>query len=100
MSIARVRLLGEEITLSGDEDPAYLERIAGEVDALLRRISAELSTQNQPTKTALLAAINLQDELAKLKERHARLEAGTATAAVEMVRRIDHTLGQDSPPST
>ena len=93
MGIARVRLLGEEITLSGDEDPGYLERIAGEVDALLRRISAELSTQNQPTRTALLAAINLQDELAKLKERHARLESGTSTAAAEMVRRIDSTIG-------
>ena len=94
MGTAKVRLLGEEITLSGDEDSSYLERIAAEVETLLKRISADLNTHSQPTKTALLAAINLQDALVKLKEKHDRLELGTSAAASQMVRRIERTLNQ------
>lgn len=89
---AKVRLLGEELTLSGDEDAVYLERLAAEVDSLLKRFAAELELTGQPTKTALLVAVNLMDELTKLKERHARLERSMAAAAASMLARIDHTL--------
>ena len=84
--------MGEELTLSGVEDAGYLERLAAEVEVLLKRMAAELKIQSQPTKTALLVAINLQDELTKLKHKHQQLEHGTTTAAVQMVKRIEHTL--------
>ena len=84
--------MGEELTLSGVEDAAYLERLAAEVEVLLKRMSVELNIQSQPTKTALLVAINLHDELTKLKHKHLQLEHGTTAAAAQMVKRIEHTL--------
>ncbi len=96
MGVAKVRLLGEEITLRGVEESAYLERLASEVEALLKRMSADLNIQSQPTRTALLVAINLQDELNRLKEKHQDLELGTSAAAAQMVKRIEHTLSLDT----
>lgn len=99
MGTARVTLLGEELTLKGDDDAAYLERMASELDVLLKRLAAELELTGQPTRTALLVALNLMDQLTKLKERHARLEAGTAAAASSMLTRIEHTLRMEEVPA-
>ena len=95
MGTVKVRLLGEDITLKGVEDAAYLERLAAQVEALLKRVAADLNIQSQTTKTALLVAINLQDELARLREKLAELELGTSTAAAQMVKRIEHTLSAE-----
>ncbi|MEK7767986.1 MAG: cell division protein ZapA [bacterium] len=99
MGTAKVTLLGEELTLQGEEDAAYLERLASDVEGLLKRLAADLELTGQPTKTALLVAINLMDELTKLRARHARLEAGTAAAASSMLTRIEHTLRLEEIPA-
>jgi len=88
---ARVRLLGEELVLTGDE-AERLERLAAELDIMLKRLSADLGLQAQPTRAALLVAINLLDELTRLKEQHSAFEQSTSSAASSMMKRIDHTL--------
>lgn len=97
MAVTRVRLLGEELVLKGDEDTAWLERMATELDVRLKRMAHEAGLQSQPTRNALLVALNLMDELAKLKAEHARMERSTSEAAASMMKRIDHTLNVEEP---
>jgi len=97
MGDVRVRLLGEELTLKGDGDPARLERLAAELDVMLKRMANDLNLIGQPTRTALLVSINLLDELNRLREKYASLEAGTHSAAEQMLKRIEHTLTLDRP---
>lgn len=91
-AVVRVRLLGEEFALKTDQDPADVERLAGELDARLKRLAADLNLHSQPTRLALIAGLQLVEELAELKSRHAAYESGTTAAVEGLVRRIEHTL--------
>jgi cell division protein ZapA (FtsZ GTPase activity inhibitor) len=92
MNTVKVVLLGEEVTLRGEEETAYLEKLASEVELMVKRTTSEQGLHGRPTRAALLVAMNLLDELTKLREKHARLEQATSSAMADLVKRIDHTL--------
>ena len=52
MGTARVVLLGEEFTLKGDTDEVHLQRVATEVEALMRKIADDMDIHGQPSKVA------------------------------------------------
>ena len=87
----RVRLLGEELVLTGGE-AERLERLAAELDLVCKRLATDLGLQAQPTRVAILAALNMLDELTRLRERHAAFQSSTSSAASSMMKRIEHTL--------
>lgn len=52
---------------SGDASTAYIQRLAAHVDERMRAISE--ASKNMPlTRTAILAALNIADDLLKLRE--------------------------------
>ena len=53
-------------------DAAYIERLAGVVDDKMRKVSAHGATVDS-LRVAVLAALNLADELVTLKARHEAL---------------------------
>ena len=54
------------------EDAAYIERLAGLVDGKMRAVSAHGSTVDS-LRVAVLAALNIGDELLTLRERYEAL---------------------------
>ncbi len=68
----RVSIYGHEYTLKGEAEPEYVEQVAEFVDRKMREV-AENSTLVSTTKVAILAAINIADEL--FRERRKRQEA-------------------------
>ncbi len=50
-------------------DPDYIERLAASVDAKMRAVSAQGSTVDS-LRVAVLAALNIADELARLRARY------------------------------
>ena len=76
----KVRIYGQEYTISGERDEETIVRIADYVDDEMRQISRFFSS-NIPGSLAVLASINIADELfgareetARLKEEKVRLE--------------------------
>ena len=76
----KVRIYGQEYTISGERDEETIIEIAGYVDNKMREISRFFSS-NIPGSLAVLASINIADELfgareetARLKEEKVRLE--------------------------
>ncbi|ADW70586.1 cell division protein ZapA [Granulicella tundricola] len=62
-------------------DPAYIEHLAGLVDAKMRAVSAHGGTVDS-LRVAVLAALNITDELETLRERYnalARSQSQTQT---------------------
>ncbi len=57
-------------------DPAYIERLASIVDAKMRAVSAHGGTVDS-LRVAVLAALNIADELAQLRQRYETLAAST-----------------------
>ena len=67
-----VTIFGHEYTLKGEAEADYVQKIAQFVDRRMKEV-AESSTIASSTKIAILAAINIADEL--FRERQKRHEA-------------------------
>jgi cell division protein ZapA len=66
-----VTIMGEEYVLRGTSTPDEIYRVGRYVDRLMRTL-AEKNIQMSSHKIAVLAALNLADELLKLKEAETR----------------------------
>ena len=66
-----VKIYGQDYTLRGDTDAAYVLKVAGLVDQKMQEVAAN-SNLIAVEKVAILAAVNLADEL--LRERHGHSE--------------------------
>jgi cell division protein ZapA (FtsZ GTPase activity inhibitor) len=92
---ARVTLLGEEITLTADAPQEKLEKLGAELETILRRIMEEAGLRGQPTRVALLASINMMEELESVKTELERLKKENEALIGQMVRRIEYALKQE-----
>jgi cell division protein ZapA len=62
-----VVIFGEKHVIRGEESPEHIEKIAREVDKKMHLISQRMPRLGVH-QVAILAALNLADELAKLRE--------------------------------
>jgi cell division protein ZapA len=72
-------------------DPAYIEQLARIVDAKMRAVSSHGNTVDS-LRVAVLAALNLTDELESLRERYDAL-AGTLSLSQVALRSRTTALG-------
>ncbi len=64
-----VNVFGQDYTLRGDAEPEYVQNVARLVDEKMREI-AESAKLGSTAKVAILAAINLADELLRERQKH------------------------------
>jgi len=75
MKDSEVVIFGTTYAIKGDADPDYVRRLAEYVDEKMRAV-AEKAPEGVPThKIAVLAAMNIADELNKAKKRHQEVES-------------------------
>ena len=80
----KVEIFGSEYRIKGDADGEYVKRVAAYVDEKMKQVS-QLTADSAVSKIAILAAINIADEL--LKERQQREHA--AVELSEKLRMIE-----------
>lgn len=68
----RVQIFGTSYTIRGQADQAYVQRVASYVDAKMREINEKLPVASV-AKVAVLASLNLADELFREREERRRL---------------------------
>lgn len=91
----RVRILDREYPLRvppGDED--YMTHLAQKVDERIRRIKAGLPMQTDLTH-AVLAALQLAEEMYAARADADRVQARVELDAAEMAQRLERALGAD-----
>lgn len=66
----RVTILGQEYPLRAFADAEYVREIAASLDARMRKIQ-QAGPDRPPLKVAILAALNLMDEIFALKREQA-----------------------------
>jgi cell division protein ZapA (FtsZ GTPase activity inhibitor) len=86
-----VTIYGQEYTVRGGEDPEYVREVARYVDQRMKEVSKE-SQQVSSTKVAILAAMNITEEL--FRERSGAGSALEARAA-HLVRALEETFQKD-----
>lgn len=62
-----VEIFGERHVIRGTEDPEYIQKLAYEVDKKMR-LTAQRFPRLAAHQVAILVALNLEDDLEKLRE--------------------------------
>ncbi len=73
-------------------DPAYIEQLARVVDAKMRAVSAQGNTVDS-LRVAVLAALNIADELETLRQRYDALAGSLSVTQVTMRSRAGSLAG-------
>lgn len=95
-NLIRLTVFGEEYTVKSKAEASYLRNIAKYVDRHMREISENLP-QNQPTlRIAVLAAMNIADELFDLRKEADELKQTYDLKATELTNVIDEALNKHS----
>ena len=72
----KVGIYGQDYMVRGDVDEAYVTSLAAYVDGKMREVSSKVSDAS-PSRVAVMAALNICDELFKMKKQQAKIEAFT-----------------------
>jgi cell division protein ZapA len=78
-----VEIFGAVYSVRGEHDAAYLQELAGTVDRTMRQIADRAATVDT-ARIAILAALNLADELLQCQRR----QEGDRTEITEKVARL------------
>jgi cell division protein ZapA len=87
----RVQIFGTSYTIRGEADQAYVQRVAGYVDAKMREINEKLPVASV-AKVAVLASLNLADELFREREERRRLSESVTERADRLSGALELVL--------
>jgi len=88
---ATVEILGREYKIRGAADSAYIAEVARYVDAKLREVS-QGGVSPPPDRVAIIAAMNIADELFQLKRSHSEEFSSIEKRAQSLIRMLDDSL--------
>lgn len=90
----KVRIFGSEYPLRG-ENESQTKQIATHVDAMLNKIHEKIPEQ-PPLTVAVLAALNISEDLYKEKEMNARSQELVQAELIKLSNYLDNCLQDDS----
>ena len=94
MNAIEVDIFGQRLSLQGNADENYVQELAQYVEGQMNTIAGNLTTST-PTKVAILAAINIADQLFTQESRRQAGEAEVERRAVGLLECIDRQIGTD-----
>lgn len=90
----RVTILDEPFAIRSEADPEYTRRVAGHVDRALRELRDKAPSM-EPFQAAVLGAMQITDELFRLRERLAELEGEFAARVTDLADAIREAVDSD-----
>ncbi|HEY0779202.1 MAG TPA: cell division protein ZapA [Gemmatirosa sp.] len=93
----RVRIVGEEYTVRSDAEPEHTRAVAAHVDGVISQIVAA-GTVIESHKVAILAALQIADELLRLRTDASERDARVRGLAEEVARWLPPARRDGSAP--
>ena len=87
-----VHILGREYKIRGAADPSYIRDVAQYVDAKLREVSQGSTSTPAPERAAILAALNIADELFQLRRASTEEFSSIERRTQSLIRMLDTSL--------
>ncbi len=95
----KVDIFGKTYTLKGSADPEYVQEIAAFVDERMREVAGNAPTI--PTsKVAILAAVNIADELFREQQKRLEAMATLEDKSTQISHLLARELGLDRSPDS
>lgn len=91
MKEIQVEVYGQTYALRGELEPDYVQRLARTVDAKMRALAQQTDTLDS-RRLAVLAALNLADELEQINARVADQDAALAREVTERLDQCNQEL--------
>lgn len=89
--VIHVDIHGQHYAVRSELDPAYIGELAAALDEKMRAAACELATAD-PLRIAVLAALNLSDELHRARAEAAGVRLEAHDRAIEIERIVDAVL--------
>ena len=86
-----IEVYGQCFSLQGGSDEAYIQELARFVDEHMRTLTQNMKT-GTPTKLAILAAINIADQLFQQRRQQEAGNVEVERLTQSMLKHIDHQL--------
>jgi cell division protein ZapA len=93
-NVVQVQIFGHSYTIRGEANQEYIMGVAAYVDRKMREITEKLPVASL-SKVAILASLNIADELFKERARHENQESQLTRQAARLNAVLDDVL-QDS----
>jgi len=90
-AVVPVEILGQRYPIRGATDAAYIQQLAGYVDEQMRA-AAEMTTESDFARVAVIAALNLADEIFRLRTPGDHREHDLAARVTRLERLVDDAL--------
>ena len=89
--VVHVDVQGQQYAIRSELDPAYIAELAAYVDRKMQLAAGELTTADS-VRVAVIAALNLADELFRQRAAGAGLERRVLDRTTEIERLVDAAL--------
>jgi cell division protein ZapA len=90
----KVTIYGQEYTIKAPADATYIKNIAEYVDMKMREVQDELSTPQVPAKVAILAAMNISDDLFSAKQGRETIKDDVESKISSLIEIVDEAIQQ------
>lgn len=91
-STVRVTIYGKSYTIKGKADASYISGVAGYVDKKMREVEDGGAASQDEGKVAILAGMNITDELFTARQEKEKLESGIDERIQALTELIEETL--------
>ena len=87
-------IYGQEYTIKAPADATYIKNIAEYVDMKMREVQEEMNTPQVPAKVAILAAMNISDELFSNKRTTEKMKNDVEGKISSLIEIVDEVIQQ------
>ncbi|MBT3216371.1 MAG: cell division protein ZapA [Candidatus Marinimicrobia bacterium] len=91
-NLVRVSIFGHEYTVKAPADSTYIKNIAEYVDNKMHEVQDGLSSSQSSTRIAILAAMNVTDELFTSNRDKDNLSSEVESKVLSLIDKIDQEL--------
>lgn len=91
----KIEIYDQSYNLSADQDETYVKELAAFVDSKMRTVADATRTVDS-VKVAVLAAVNIADELFTLRQRQEKLEGPLRKRVEKCVAMVEKVLEHSS----
>ena len=93
-NFVKVTIYGQEYTIKAPADATYIKNIAEYVDEKMREVQEELSPPQVPAKIAILAAMNISDDLFAQKRNHEKSNNEVERKVSSLIEVVEEAIQQ------
>ncbi len=90
-STEKVEIFGQEYKIKGVGNPQYIHKIAGYVDKKMREIAHSSGIMSQ-SRIAIMAALNITDELYQVRETREKAERELESQAAKLGELLEEKI--------